>query len=61
VGEFGLYVKGEVADAGLLGASEASFVVEDDVVVIDALEVGVMSMSNEARSLVFPVDGCGDV
>jgi hypothetical protein len=61
VGEFGFYIKGEVADAGFLGASEAGFVVGDDGVFVDVPKVGVVGMSNGSRSLVFPVDSCGDV
>jgi hypothetical protein len=44
-----------------LGASEASFVVEDDRVFVDAPEINGMGVSNGACSLVFPVNGCGDV
>jgi hypothetical protein len=61
VGEFGFYVKGEAADAGFLGVSEAGFVVGDDVVSINAPKVGVMGVPNGSWSLVFPIDGCGDV
>jgi hypothetical protein len=61
VREFGFYVKGEAADAGFLGASEAGFVVEDDRVFVDAPEVGVVGVSNGLGSLVFPVDSCRDI
>jgi hypothetical protein len=61
VREFVFYVKGEVADAGFLGASVTSFVVEDDGVVVHASEVGVVGMSDGVCTLVFPVDGRGDV
>jgi hypothetical protein len=55
------YVKGESTDAGFLGASVVSFVVEDDGVVVNAPKVGVMGMSDGSCTLVFPVHGCGDV
>jgi hypothetical protein len=61
VREFVFYVKGEVAEAGFLGASVTSFVVEDDRVVVDAPEVCVVGVSDGAWSLVFPIDGHGDV
>jgi hypothetical protein len=46
VRELRFYIKGEVADAGFLGVSEAGFVTEDDGVVVNVPEVGVMGMSN---------------
>jgi hypothetical protein len=61
VREFGFYVKGEVADAGFLGASEAGFVTEDDVIFVNTLKVGVVGVSNGSWSLVFPIDGRRDI
>jgi hypothetical protein len=61
VRELVLDVPGESTDAGLLGVSVVSLVVENDGVVVDAPEVSVMGVSDGACTLVFPVDGCGNV
>jgi hypothetical protein len=61
VRELVLYVPGEVADAGFLGASVTGLVVEDDGVFPLDAEVDGVRVSDGAWALVFPVGGCGNV